>query len=172
MAEQEAYLTDAETEWFREECVVCLGGGCRKCEAVRDEVDRLFRERVAEALRKTADRWTQGEWSNVMLPNPMSPAVSVIAYANRVGDRLREQAEASSASCPSHIGSKVAQSPRPLCTSSRPSCRTRTAFGGPTTSVCILTAPKARSACLEGVLSTSSPTSSSESTSQSNRLER
>lgn len=42
-------LTDAETEWFREECAVCLGDGCRKCEAVRDEVDRLFAARLATA---------------------------------------------------------------------------------------------------------------------------
>lgn len=56
--------------------------------------DALLAERVEAALRETADAWTQGEWSNVMLPKPTPPAVPVIAYANRVGDWLRKRAAA------------------------------------------------------------------------------
>lgn len=51
------------------------------------------REGAAEALRQAADRWTQGAWSDVMLPKPTPPAVPVIAYANRLGDWLRARAE-------------------------------------------------------------------------------
>lgn len=47
----------------------------------------------AEALREAADAWTQGAWSNVMLPKPTPPAVPVIAYSNRVGDWLRDRAD-------------------------------------------------------------------------------
>ena len=47
----------------------------------------------AEALREAANGWTQGEWSNVMLPQPAPPAVPVIAYSNRVGDWLRDRAD-------------------------------------------------------------------------------
>ena len=49
-------------------------------------------EARAEALREAADAWTQGQWSEVMLPKPAPPAVPVIAYANRVGDWLRDRA--------------------------------------------------------------------------------
>jgi hypothetical protein len=58
------------------------------------------REAAAEArgaeraLREAADRWTQGAWSDVMLPKPTPPAVPVIAYSNRVGDWLRARAAA------------------------------------------------------------------------------
>jgi hypothetical protein len=49
---------------------------------------------VAErALREAADAWTQGQWSDVMLPKPTPPAVPVIAYANRIGDWLRARAD-------------------------------------------------------------------------------
>jgi hypothetical protein len=46
----------------------------------------------AEALREAADAWTQGGWSDVMLPKPTPPAVPVIAYSNRMGDWLRDRA--------------------------------------------------------------------------------
>jgi hypothetical protein len=46
----------------------------------------------AEALREAADAWTQGAWSDVMLPKPTPPAVPVIAYSNRMGDWLRDRA--------------------------------------------------------------------------------
>ena len=50
---------------------------------------------VAErALREAADAWTQGQWSDVMLPKSTPPAVPVIAYSNRVGDWLRARAGA------------------------------------------------------------------------------
>lgn len=48
--------------------------------------------RAERVLRETADAWTQGAWSDVLLPKPTPPAVPVIAYANRVGDWLRERA--------------------------------------------------------------------------------
>ena len=48
----------------------------------------------AEALREAADAWTQGQWSDVMLPKPTPPAVPVIAYSNRMGDWLRDRAGA------------------------------------------------------------------------------
>lgn len=47
----------------------------------------------AETLAKTADRWIQGAWSNVMLPKPTPPAVPVVAYSNRFGDWLSKQAD-------------------------------------------------------------------------------
>jgi hypothetical protein len=47
----------------------------------------------AEALREAADAWTQGAWSDVMLPKPTPPAVPVIAYSNRMGDWLRDRAD-------------------------------------------------------------------------------
>lgn len=56
------------------------------------------REATAEArgaqavLNEAADAWTQGAWSDVMLPKPTPPAVPVIAYSNRVGDWLRARA--------------------------------------------------------------------------------
>lgn len=50
-------------------------------------------EGAREALLDAADRWTQGGWADVMLPKPTPPAVPVIAYANRVGDWLRDRAE-------------------------------------------------------------------------------
>lgn len=61
-------------------------------------VERIVAARVAaereRILRETADSWTQGEWSDVMLPKPTPPAVPVIAYANRVGDWLYDRAAA------------------------------------------------------------------------------
>ena len=50
-------------------------------------------EVAARALQEVADAWTQGEWSDVMLPKPTPPAVPVIAYANRIGDWLRARAD-------------------------------------------------------------------------------
>jgi hypothetical protein len=49
-------------------------------------------EGAREALLAAADAWTQGAWSNVMLPEPPPPAVPVIAYSNRMGDWLRSRA--------------------------------------------------------------------------------
>ena len=56
---------------------------------------QMLAEAKAEALREAADAWTRGGWSDVMLPKPAPPAVPVIAYSNRVGDWLRDCAEAS-----------------------------------------------------------------------------
>lgn len=65
-------------------CGTCAGGVLAAHDA----------EVAARALREAADAWTQGQWSDVMLPKPTSPAVPVIAYANRVGDWLRARAGA------------------------------------------------------------------------------
>ena len=54
-------------------------------------------EVAAKALRDAADAWTQGQWSDVMLPKPTPPAIPVIAYSNRVGDWLRDRANAAEA---------------------------------------------------------------------------
>lgn len=64
-------------------CGTCAGG----------VLAQYVREAKAEALRETANAWTQGGWSDVMLPKPTPPAVPVIAYSNRVGDWLRERAD-------------------------------------------------------------------------------
>lgn len=56
------------------------------------DVPALIAAAEHRALRDAADAWTQGQWSNVMLPKPTPPAVPVIAYANRVGDWLRARA--------------------------------------------------------------------------------
>jgi len=51
-------------------------------------------EGAETALREAADRWTQGGWSDVMLPKPaMHGGTAVIAYSNRVGDWLRGRAD-------------------------------------------------------------------------------
>lgn len=72
---------------------------CRYCEDYAARLlaspvlaDLLRAERV-RALREAADAWTQGAWSDVMLPKPTPPAVPVIAYANGMGDWLRDHAE-------------------------------------------------------------------------------
>jgi len=52
------------------------------------------REVAAGAIEAEADAWTQGRWSDVLLPKPTPPAVPVIAYANRMGDWLRDRAQA------------------------------------------------------------------------------
>lgn len=57
--------------------------------------DLIAKERAdaaRAALNEAANKWTQGAWSDVMLPKPTPPAVPVIAYSNRVGDWLRSQA--------------------------------------------------------------------------------
>ena len=60
------------------------------------QLARLIEQREAtaraEALREAAEAWAHSEWSNVLLPKPTPPAVPVIAYANRVGDWLRDRA--------------------------------------------------------------------------------
>lgn len=61
---------------------LCYPHGSKALAGLLDEVR-------AEALREAADAWTQGQWSDVLLPKPTPPAVPVIAYANRVGDWLR-----------------------------------------------------------------------------------
>ena len=55
-------------------------------------VVRLAGEVRAEALREAADKWQVGDWSNVLLPKPVPPAVPVIAYSQRVLDWLRDRA--------------------------------------------------------------------------------
>ena len=62
----------------------------------KEQLARLIEQREAaaraEALREAAEAWAHSEWSNVLLPKPTPPAVPVIAYANRVGDWLRDRA--------------------------------------------------------------------------------
>jgi hypothetical protein len=62
-------------------------------EAVERIVARRESEAAEKALRDAADAWTQGQWSDVMLPKPTPPAVPVIAYSNRIGDWLRARAD-------------------------------------------------------------------------------
>jgi hypothetical protein len=59
-----------------------------------DALDRERAKAAGEALREAADAWTQGQWSDVLLPKPTPPAVPVIAYANGMGDWLRARAAA------------------------------------------------------------------------------
>lgn len=56
-------------------------------------IARMVADAEQRALRDAAGAWTQGQWSDVMLPKPTPPAVPVIAYANRMGDWLRARAD-------------------------------------------------------------------------------
>lgn len=59
---------------------------------VRAALTEALTQARHQALRDAADAWTQGAWSDVMLPKPTPPAVPVIAYSNRFGDWLRRRA--------------------------------------------------------------------------------
>lgn len=63
-----------------------------QADALADLLAARDRRVRGEAVRSTADAWTQGAWSDVMLPKPTPPAVPVIAYSNRVGGWLRDRA--------------------------------------------------------------------------------
>jgi hypothetical protein len=73
--------------WTQARAVIAAGW------APPSEVTERERAAAEKALREAADAWTQGGWSDVMLPKPTPPAVPVIAYSNRVGDWLRARAE-------------------------------------------------------------------------------
>lgn len=97
-------LTNEDREALRKALV--HGGGCKAARGYADRcycgddttaaVEQIVARHVAEAraaaLNEAADAWTQGAWSDVMLPKPTPPAVPVIAYSNRVGDWLRARA--------------------------------------------------------------------------------
>lgn len=64
-------------------------------ERVHAEAHQRGREEGArEALLETADAWQINGWGNVLLPKPPTSANSVLAYANRITDWLRDRADA------------------------------------------------------------------------------
>ena len=67
--------------------------GARMAQALMPLIERREAEARAGALADAAKAWQQGQWSDVLLPKPTPPAVPVIAYANRVGDWLRDRAD-------------------------------------------------------------------------------
>ena len=78
-------------EWIAQGCPVAVSVAAAVVAAL--DLPGRDREASAKALEEAAQRWTWGKWSDVMLPKPTPPAVPVIAYANRVGDWLRDRAD-------------------------------------------------------------------------------
>lgn len=60
--------------------------------ALEPVIEGMIRAARARVLEDTANTWSRGVWSDVMLPQSVPPAVPVIDYSNRVGDWLRDRA--------------------------------------------------------------------------------